>query len=105
MSILNSYVLTVVGDWCMGDCNFCSKKLNECTVKMDLSGTLRKTEDTMDYKDRDRDPRTRTETKKQGKKGGGPYSAKHVRMAAEVAEKRQAAGSKLKKSAEVGRGR
>ena len=59
--------------------------------------------DEMDYKnnDRDRDPRTRTETKKQGKKGGGPYSAKHVRMMEELASR----GSKLKKSAEVGRGR
>jgi hypothetical protein len=55
----------------------------------------------MDYKDRDRDPKTRTEMKKQGKKGGGQYSAKHVRMAAAVMEKR----SELKKSAEVGRGR
>jgi hypothetical protein len=25
------------------------------------------------------EPKTRTETKKQGKKNGGPYSAKHVR--------------------------
>jgi len=24
-------------------------------------------------------PKTRTESKKQGKKGGGPYSTKHVR--------------------------
>jgi hypothetical protein len=63
------------------------------------SGTLHKTEDKMDYKDRD--PKTRTETKKQGKKGGGPYSAKHIRMAEELASR----GSKLKKSAEVGRGR
>jgi hypothetical protein len=72
---------------------------------MDSSGTLHKTEDKMDYKnnDRDRDPRTRTETKKQGKKGKGssPYSAKHVRMT----EKLASLGSKLKKSAEVDRGR
>lgn len=29
----------------------------------------------MDYKE----PKTRTETKKQGKKDKGPYSAKHIR--------------------------
>ncbi len=52
----------------------------------------------MDYKD----PKTRSETKKQGKRGGGPYSAKHVRMAEELACKRRA---QLKKSAEVDRGR
>jgi hypothetical protein len=34
------------------------------------------TEYNMDYKE----PRTRTETKKQGKKDGKPFSAKHVRL-------------------------
>ena len=52
----------------------------------------------MDYKE----PRTRTETKKQGKKGGGPYSAKHIRMTAEVMEKRLAEKGPAK---EICRGR
>jgi len=34
------------------------------------------------------DPKTRTESKRQGKKGGGPYSAKHVRLAAACASKK-----------------
>jgi hypothetical protein len=34
------------------------------------------------------DPITRTESKRQGKKGGGPYSAKHVRLAAACASKK-----------------
>ena len=38
--------------------------------------------DTMDYKD----PKTRTETKKQGKTKKGPYSAKHVRAAERLLE-------------------
>ena len=33
------------------------------------------------------DPKTRTESKRQGKKDGGPYSAKHVRLAAAVSKK------------------
>ena len=36
----------------------------------------------MEYKD----PKTRTETKKQGKKDKGPYSAKHVRAAERLME-------------------
>ena len=36
------------------------------------------------------EPRTRTESKKQGKKDKGPYSAKHVRQAEALAEKRAA---------------
>ncbi len=35
-------------------------------------------------------PKTRTETKKSGKKGMGPYSAKHVRMVEAVRETRPA---------------
>ena len=35
-------------------------------------------------------PKTRTETKKQGKLNGGPYSAKHVRLQAELAAIRAA---------------
>ena len=35
-------------------------------------------------------PKTRTETKKQGKLNAGPYSAKHVRMQAELAATRAA---------------
>ena len=34
-------------------------------------------------------PRTRTETKRQGKKDKGPYSAKHVRAAEAMAAKRR----------------
>jgi hypothetical protein len=39
----------------------------------------------MDYKE----PKTRTEKKKGGKKDVGPYSAKHVRLAAALAERPQ----------------
>ena len=35
------------------------------------------------------EPKTRTENKKQGKKDKGPYSAKHVRLQEQLAEKRQ----------------
>ena len=45
----------------------------------------------MDYKE----PKTRTESKK-GKKDMGPYSAKHVRLQEQLAEKR-AAGKKAAK--------
>ena len=34
------------------------------------------------------DPKTRTESKRQGKKDGGPYSAKHVRLAAAAVSKK-----------------
>lgn len=34
------------------------------------------------------DPKTRTESKRQGKKDGGPYSAKHVRLASVCASKK-----------------
>ena len=34
-----------------------------------------------------REPKTRTELKKSGKRDGGPYSAKHVRLAEEVRQK------------------
>jgi hypothetical protein len=37
-----------------------------------------------------KEPKTRTESKKGGKRDGGPYSAKHVRLAAEIREKRLA---------------
>jgi len=36
----------------------------------------------MDYKE----PKTRTESKKQGKKDKGPYSAKHVRISEQLLE-------------------
>lgn len=36
-------------------------------------------------------PKTRTEQKRSGKKDKGPYSAKHVRAAEALAERRQAA--------------
>ena len=44
----------------------------------------------MDYKE----PKTRTEKKKGGKKDVGPYSAKHVRLAAALAEAREPRGAR-----------
>ena len=44
-----------------------------------------------------KEPKTRTENKKQGKKDTGPYSAKHVRLATALAEARAAAGKKASK--------
>jgi hypothetical protein len=42
----------------------------------------------MDYKE----PKTRTESKKQGKKEKGPYSAKHVRAAEALAATKKVSG-------------
>lgn len=39
-------------------------------------------------------PKTRTELKRSGKKDKGPYSAKHVRAAEALAERRAAAAPK-----------
>lgn len=43
-----------------------------------------------------KEPKTRTESKKQGKKDNGPYSAKHVRQAEALAEKRASQKAKAK---------
>lgn len=39
-----------------------------------------------------REPKTRTELKKSGKRDAGPYSAKHVRLSEQLREKRMAQG-------------
>lgn len=41
------------------------------------------------------EPKTRTETKKQGKRDGGPYSAKHVRRLEALLAEAPSAAKKL----------
>ena len=41
------------------------------------------------------EPKTRTETKKQGKRDGGPYSAKHVRRLEALLAETTSAAKKL----------